>query len=951
MTKKIDKYNHLKIATYNVRSLSSTEKYTELMYALQNINIDILGLAETRRMGCKIEEHDNHIFCYVGETPGLYGVGFLIKKEHKTNIINFTGLSERVALLQLTFNGRDLSIIQAYAPTETAKEEEVEAFYKTLKEAHNLAENCKNLMVIGDFNAKIGMPKPSENLIMGRYGYGKRNKRGERLIQYAFEHKLSIMNTHFKKKNNRKWTWITPDNKTKNEIDFIMTSSPRNIINIEVLNNVEFPSDHRIVRATLMFQKGIRSRKHFVNSTTSLKSEEEIKAFLSNLESNFNNQPDIEQEDIQQTYDKFELRLKNSLKLENVDKSKKNSCDFYSETTKLLIQKRTDLLKTKNKSQEMKKELSNIFKQTSKSIRNDYKQHRKNILENTLTRYRSAKKGYKQLLTHTDWIQSLKQGSALTKSRKNVITSATNFYKKLYATQTQDTIPDIETNRSDTNTNETFSITEDEVLKHILKLKPEKSPGPDGLKNEMLKIGAKQLTKPLTRIFNKIIEIGKIPEQWYKSDIILLYKKGDPLDIANYRPISLLSVVYKLFTSILQDKIAPHIENTQPVEQAGFRTGFSTMDHIHTLGQIIEKHKEFNKGIYICFIDYSKAFDSINHNFIWKALHECNVNPKIMTILKNIYRNSVSRVKLETRGDEIKVERGVRQGDPLSPKLFIAVLQYIFSKLNWDSEGIQINNKRLSHLRFADDIVVFAETYQKLQNMINQLNEESKLVGLHMNLGKTKIMTNSKKGKVMLENVALEYVEQYIYLGKQVSFRKTSNEDEVNRRISSSWNKFWAQKEVLKGNYDLEMKKTVMDTCILPCLTYGSQTWTFTEKIKNKITSSQRAMERSILNLRKIYKVRSQEIRKKTKVTDMLHQALKLKWNWAGHVARYTDQRWTLKSTNWRGPPGKRKVGKPQKRWVDEIKKVAGKNWFKTAQNREQWKKLEEAYTLTGVPI
>lgn len=215
-----------------------------------------------------------------------------------------------------------------------------------------------------------------------------------------------------------------------------------------------------------------------------------------------------------------------------------------------------------------------------------------------------------------------------------------------------------------------------------------------------------------------------------------------------------------------------------------------------------------------------------------------------------------------------------------------------------------------------------------------------------MNLSKTKLMTNGKKEKVMLDGVELEYVEQYVYLGKQVSFSKTSNEEEVNRRVTCSWNKYWAHKEILKGNYDLNLKKTIMDTCILPCLTYGSQTWKFTSKISNKIRTCQRAMERSMLSIRKIQKTRSQEIRKKTKLTDALHQALKLKWSWAGHVARCTDQRWTLRSTKWSGPQGKRTVGRPQKRWVDDIVATAGKNWENLAQDREEWKKLEEAYTL-----
>lgn len=102
-----------------------------------------------------------------------------------------------------------------------------------------------------------------------------------------------------------------------------------------------------------------------------------------------------------------------------------------------------------------------------------------------------------------------------------------------------------------------------------------------------------------------------------------------------------------------------------------------------------------------------------------------------------------------------------------------------------------------------------------------------------------------------------------------------------------------------------------------------------------------------MLRLKKIQKIRSKDIREKTKLTDALQQALKLKWSWAGHVARCSDQRWTLKSTKWTGPQGKRKVGRPQKRWADDIASMVGKDWTKLAQDRDSWKKMEEAYTLS----
>lgn len=139
-----------------------------------------------------------------------------------------------------------------------------------------------------------------------------------------------------------------------------------------------------------------------------------------------------------------------------------------------------------------------------------------------------------------------------------------------------------------------------------------------------------------------------------------------------------------------------------------------------------------------------------------------------------------------------------------------------------------------------------------------------------------------------------------------------------------------------------------METCIVPSLTYGSQTWTFTNEIKRKIKTCQRSMERSMLKIRKIQKTRSEDIRRKTRLTDALEQALRLKWKWAGHLSRFTDKRWSLQTTKWAGPAGKRSKGRPLKRWADDIKELVGKDWLTFSQNRDKWKELEEAFTRKG---
>lgn len=928
-----------------MRSLSSTERYLELTYALENIDCDIIGLSEVRRMGCNIEEYQDYILCYIGQTKGLHGVGFLIKKALKDKIINFTGISERVALLQLKFAELSFSIIQTYAPTERTNDDDILKFYNDIKKAHTLANDT--VLIIGDFNAKIGHPKPEENLIMGKYGYGERNERGEQLIDFALEYKLSIMNTFFKKRASRKWTWKSPDHTIMNEIDFIMTSNPKLINNVEVLSNVKFPSDHRMVRATCLIKHPRNSRKNFNTKLKTPITEGEVKGYLDQLKSRVG-EGTGEGMDVQEHYNSIEEAIIVSLstsKETNLNKRLK----VISENTEQLIKRRTKLIKTRDKDKNMRKELSKLFKETNKAIKKDYSKHRHAVISRNLKKFRSTKRAFKELNLHKSWVQKLENKTIETKTRKDIIDFATNFYQKLYKRKQDDD----SSQQQDTEAiHKTLDpIDEKEVFDHIKHLKSEKSPGPDGLSNEAIKLGAPILLKSLTRLFNMVLDTETVPKQWCTSDIILLYKKGNPLDIGNYRPISLLTSMYKLFASILLKRITPKIDESQPIEQAGFRSGFSTTDHIHALEQVISKYKEFNRPLYVAFIDYSKAFDSISHNSIWNTLQLFDIDQKYINVIKNIYANSTSRVKLETRGGEITIERGVRQGDPLSPKLFIAVLETIFMKLKWKQKGIEMNGRYLSHFQFADDIVVLANKVEELEKMISSLDQESSKVGLEMNANKTKIMTNSIVKPIHIKGNDIEYVKNYTYLGKHVSFNKISNQEEIERRANITWRKYWSLKEIMKGDYSLSMKKVVIDTCLLPCLLYGCQTWVFTNKVKHKIRSTQRAMERSILKIRKIHKVRSDIIRQKTKLTDALTQALKLKWQWAGHISRLTDKRWTIQTTQWKGPAGKRNVGRPYRRWADDIIQMAGKDWMSVGKDRVKWKKLEEAFTQEGVRI
>ena len=241
-------------------------------------------------------------------------------------------------------------------------------------------------------------------------------------------------------------------------------------------------------------------------------------------------------------------------------------------------------------------------------------------------------------------------------------------------------------------------VTEEEVERAIKRTKRHKAQGVDGITSDIIKLGGPIVLTYLTNIFNNILEAKQIPDSWHEANIVILFKKGDPKDIKNFRPISLLSHSYKIFTRLLQTRIERTLDENQPREQAGFRKGYSTTDHLQALNQIIEKSNKYNLPLCIGFIDYEKAFDTVEHFAIFEALRKTNVNETYINILQNIYNQATARVHLDKLvSTEFPVHRGVRQGDPLSPKLFTAVMEEVFKK-----EDISETN-----LRFAENVALF----------------------------------------------------------------------------------------------------------------------------------------------------------------------------------------------------------------------------------------------------
>ncbi|KAE9413071.1 hypothetical protein Angca_002872, partial [Angiostrongylus cantonensis] len=176
-----------------------------------------------------------------------------------------------------------------------------------------------------------------------------------------------------------------------------------------------------------------------------------------------------------------------------------------------------------------------------------------------------------------------------------------------------------------------------EIRHAISSVKNRTAPVPDRIRSEHLKNLPPVLVSTLALLFTRCLSECKFPTQWKTSKTVLLFKKNDLHDIGNYRPICLLSVVYKLFTRVILNRIDRTLDEGQPCEQAGFRKGFSTMDHIHTLTRLIEVSREYKRPLCLTFIDLEKAFDSIEIEAVMEALGSQGVPTQCVKILRELY--------------------------------------------------------------------------------------------------------------------------------------------------------------------------------------------------------------------------------------------------------------------------------------------------------------------------
>ena len=283
------------------------------------------------------------------------------------------------------------------------------------------------------------------------------------------------------------------------------------------------------------------------------------------------------------------------------------------------------------------------------------------------------------------------------------------------------------------------TITEDEVALHIRKLKNNKASGTDGIPGEFYRYVTNELVTPFCTIFNYIFDKGEYPSQWPEGIINALHKKGDKLNPDNYWKITVTVAMAKVFDSILNARL--YFKNDAMSLDEPFQFGFtpsrSTTDCVFVLDTVIRYQQFHKKSIFLCFVDFSKAFDYINRNALYYKLHKQKIGKKMLNIIISMFDKAQSKVYQQgIYGDPVDSIFGVLQGGILSPKLFNEFMSDLPKYLD-SKDGIEINSTDFTHLLYADDIVLISGSAAGLQHSIDSLHNFCAKWRLIVNTSKT----------------------------------------------------------------------------------------------------------------------------------------------------------------------------------------------------------------------
>jgi ribonuclease P/MRP protein subunit RPP40 len=288
-----------------------------------------------------------------------------------------------------------------------------------------------------------------------------------------------------------------------------------------------------------------------------------------------------------------------------------------------------------------------------------------------------------------------------------------------------------------------FEFSRDEIVYHLKRIKPFKAPGPDDIYPRVLVECAEEIGDMLNSIFNSSLKTGLVPTDWKLANITPLFKKGSKSAPGNYRPVSLTSVIGKLFETLLKIKIMGFLDSKDLLSniQYGFRKGRSCTTNLLSFYDNVTKELDIGNAVDITYIDFQKAFDKVPHQALLLKLNNIGLNNQVVRWVDNWLKGRMQRVQIKgTYSQWAEVKSGVPQGSVLGPILFIIFINDISLDVSGEVSC------------FADDLKIMGivnteEQIKKFQFDLDKISDWAHKWGMSFNINKCQVLHMGNKNK------------------------------------------------------------------------------------------------------------------------------------------------------------------------------------------------------------
>lgn len=957
---------------WNINTL--TGKEVEIVEEMKQNKLQILGLSETKKKGKgKMQLDNGYMLYYTGvqqDQRAKEGVGIIINDEMDKRVIQFKAVNSRVMVVSIEFSREEVvNIIQIYGPVEGAIEEEMNEFYETLQRVlDEVREENEATVIMGDWNSRVGRDRNRGMGCMGTYGEETINRNGAKMIEFCRRNDLIIGNTMWYQKLEDKYSFVAEERNAKSLIDYIVYTQnmSRTVRRVETRREAEVGTNHRLVVAKLGIEMDNRDETPEYTSLAihRLNDRENRDMYRRVTDEEFKRREEEEKEwTLEERWKTFRETVLTTA--ENICGKRKFS--KYRKRTKWWNEEIRRMVKEK-------KVAWHKYNRTgTQADRQEYNERRKLVKVAIRQQKRKTWREFGEQITETHRLDNRKFWTCIKRLRggkRKEIKAVRDKSNKLQTGTREilETWREYYTDKFNTPANEEGTeavereqqgITRAEVEEAIQGIKLRRASGEDGIAPEMIKWLGERGREWVWKTINEAWKERKIPAQWENNVIIPIYKKGEQTECENYRAICLAQTTYKLYTRILERRLRESVERKLGEEQAAFRPGRQTSDNIFILRNIIERKMGEGGELFLTFIDLKAAFDTVDRGEIWKTLQELEVSKELIEVIRSVYETVRARIQIAgQRSEEFRMNRGIKQGDSLSPLLFVVLMDKIVRRTK--DKGNHLNMVvgyrdlipiKMMSLLYADDVVLMANSRDKMQKLVDIWTGEIENMKMEVNTNKTKVMIINEKqgsqniGGIKCKGEILERVTTYEYLGSVIT-DDGKIDAEITNKANKSTRLYYSLNKTILGhkNIDMEVKMMIHGVITVPIITYASENWTVRKKDETRINAIEMKHLRRIAGKTKWDRVKNEEIRQITGQIPMVEKIRRKQLNWYGHIIRMSPDRLT-RTIMEAGHQGRRRRGRPRRKWIDQIKEEGARKGVtlgemrRIAKDREEWKR------------